>query len=92
MKTDAAKALAQDVLLWLAADEEALVAFLGWSGADPAELRARSDDPDFPGFLLDFLLQDERALVAFCDRNGLAYDMPMRARAALPGGGDVHWT
>ena len=31
-------------------------------------------------------------IVAFCDAEGLSYDTPLRAKVALPGGGEVHWT
>jgi hypothetical protein len=37
--------------------------------------------------VLDFLLMDDAWVVAFCDAAGLPYEAPMRARAALPGGG-----
>ncbi|MEO1422220.1 MAG: DUF3572 domain-containing protein [Pseudomonadota bacterium] len=92
MNRDAAEALSVSVLGWLATDDERLMAFLGASGAGVEDLRIRAQDPDFLGFVLDFLLLDEAALVAFCDREGIAYDTPMRARAALPGGDLPHWT
>ena len=31
-------------------------------------------------------------VVAFCDAQGLKYDMPLRARYALPGAENVNWT
>jgi hypothetical protein len=37
-------------------------------------------------------MMDDAWVVAFCDAAGLPYEAPMRARAALPGGGQVHWT
>jgi hypothetical protein len=92
MTPDAAETLALEALAWLAADEDVLAAFLAAAGAGPAELRSRATDPEFLGFLMDFLLSDEARLVAFCDAAGRPYDAPMRARAALPGGDLPHWT
>lgn len=87
-----AESLAVQALAWLAEDEGALGAFLDAAGADPAALRARAAEPEFLGFVLDFLLADEPRLIAFCDAARHPYDAPMRARAALPGGEAVHWT
>ncbi|MEL6678258.1 MAG: DUF3572 domain-containing protein [Pseudomonadota bacterium] len=92
MNRDAAEALSVSVLGWMATDDERLMAFLGASGASVEDLRTRAQDPDFLGFILDFLLQDEATLIAFCDHEGLDYDAPARARAALPGGDLPHWT
>ena len=89
---DAAETLALTALGWIAADEERAGAFLGMAGATPEDLRARAQDPEFLGFVLDFLLADEEALLAFCEAEGLAPDRPMRARAGLPGGDLPHWT
>lgn len=84
--------LAVDVLTWLARDDERLMAFLGLSGASVDDLRIRAQDPEFLGFLIDFLLQDEEALIAFCDDMGHDYETPMRLRAGLPGGPGPEWT
>ena len=67
-------------------------AFLGSTGCSSDELRTRASDPEFLGFVLDFLMQDEAALLAFCETSGLQPDRPIRARAALPGGDLPHWT
>ena len=42
--------------------------------------------------MLDFLLTDDRLVIAFCDDAGLPYTAPAEARAALPGGATMHWT
>ena len=62
------------------------------AGAGPDDLRARAADPAFLGFLLDFLLADEAALMAFAAAEGIHPGLPMRARAALPGGDAPAWT
>ena len=92
MNRDAAESLAVEALGWLAGEPDALGAFLAAAGAGPAELRARAQEPEFLGFVLDFLLQDEPLLIAFCDAAGRPYDAPMRARARLPGGEAPEWT
>jgi hypothetical protein len=77
---------------WIAAQPELAGRFLDAAGASPDELRARAADPEFLGFVLDFLLSDEAALVAFAEDAGITPDRPLRARAALPGGELPNWT
>lgn len=92
LSPELAEQLAISVLGWIASDQDMTAAFLGSTGAAADDLRTRSTDPDFLGFVLDFLLSDEAALMAFCEAEGIAPDRPMRARAALPGGDLPHWT
>jgi hypothetical protein len=87
-----AEALAIRALAWMAGDEELIGRFLATTGAGPGDLRARAAEPDFLGFVLDFLLADEAALVAFAAAENIRAELPMRARAALPGGDLPHWT
>ncbi|MFP5479964.1 MAG: DUF3572 domain-containing protein [Alphaproteobacteria bacterium] len=86
---ESAQTLALRALAWLLADEELTGLFLGATGASPADLRARAQDADFHLAILDFLLMDDRWVVAFCDGQGLPYTAPMQARAAL--GGTEDW-
>ena len=92
MGQDRAETVAVQALGWMAGEEERLGAFLSAAGCGPEELRARAAEAEFLGFVLDFLLQDEAGLIAFCDAAGLTYETPMQARAALPGGAQPHWT
>jgi hypothetical protein len=87
-----AEALAMQALAWMAGDADLIGRFLATTGAGPAELRARAADPEFLGFVLDFLLSDEAALTAFAAAENIRPDLPMRARAALPGGELPNWT
>lgn len=89
---EAAETLALQALGWIAGQDELATAFLGSTGCSAGELRTRASDPEFLGFVLDFLMQDEAALVAFCETSGVQPDRPIRARAALPGGDLPHWT
>jgi hypothetical protein len=89
---ESAETIGLKVLGWLAAHDDLLPVFLGATGASEADLRARAADPEFLGAVLDFLTMDDAWVRAFCDAQGLAYEVPMRARAALPGGAEVNWT
>jgi Protein of unknown function (DUF3572) len=42
--------------------------------------------------VLDHLLGDDQAVMAFCDAHGLPYTAPLAARSVLPGGETLHWT
>lgn len=89
---EAAELLALQALGWIVARHDLVESFLSASGASAEELRERAGDPDFLGFVLDFLLADEEALLAFARDAGISPDWPLRARAVLPGGALPHWT
>lgn len=89
---ESAETLALTALAWLAADRDRLEAFLAATGAAPSDLAAQAGQPAFLGAVLDHLLSADALVTGFCDAEGLAYDRPMRARAALPGGAAWHWT
>lgn len=92
MQPEAAQVLALQALGWIASDDEVFPVFLSATGANLGDLRARASDPDFLAAVLDFLLQDDQWVVAFCDAGGHPYTAPQAARAALPGGAAVNWT
>jgi hypothetical protein len=87
-----AETVAIQALGWMAGNDEVLGQFMGASGASIDDLRAGAGDPAFLGALLDFLMLEDAWIIAFCDAANLPYEAPMRARAALPGGGQMHWT
>ena len=92
MKPEAAEAFAIGVLGWIAADETASGAFLGMSGASVDDLRSGAGDPAFLGFVLDYLLSDEAALIACCEALSAPPETALRARQALPGGDAPYYT
>lgn len=92
LSRDAAEAVGLNCLAWLLADEDLLPVFMGSTGASEADLRAGASDPAFLGSLLDFLLMDDAWVLRFCEAEGVAPEVPMQARQALPGGQSVHWT
>ncbi len=92
MRQEHAETLGLRALAWLTGNDELLPVFLNATGASGDDLRSRAGDPEFLGSVLDFLMMDDAWFVAFCDAEGLDYQSPAAARAALPGGGAVHWT
>ncbi len=92
MKREAAETVGVQALGWLAGNDDLLPVFLGSTGASLDDLRAGAGDPAFLGSVLDFVMMDDAWVVAFCDAAGISYSLPMQARAALPGGDQVHWT
>jgi len=87
-----AETLALQVLTWLLQDDDRAQAFLAATGADPADLATSAGTPAFLGAVLDFLLTDDGWVTGFCDAAGQPYTAPMRARVALPGFSQMHWT
>ena len=87
-----AETLALRVLAWLAEDDERLAGFLAATGAGPDDIARFAAEPGFLAAVMDYLLSADALVTGFCDAEGLAYDRPLRARAALPGGADPHWT
>jgi len=92
MTPDAAEKIAIHALSWMAADDEILGAFLDAAGAAPGDLRTRAADPEFLGFVLDFLLTSDDMTRAFAEAANIAPETPFQARAHLPGGDLPNWT
>lgn len=92
MNRENAEVLALQALGWLASDDEIFSGFLHFSGASPDQLAAAAAQPEFLGSVLDFLLLEDQWIMGFCRVQGLPFDAPMRARAALPGGEMTSWT
>jgi hypothetical protein len=89
---DEAAAIGQDALIWLAGRPDALAGFLAASGVAPQDLRNRAADPEFLGFVLEFVAGSDQMILDFTAESGLDPSAPMRARAALPGGAEHNWT
>ena len=91
-RQDFAETVGLRALAWLVGEEARLAAFLSASGTGPAELRRRAQEPELLGAVLDFVLSEDRHVLAFAEAAGLAPEAVQEARAALPGGGLPHWT
>jgi hypothetical protein len=92
MQQESAQVIALQALAWIVSDDDRLAALMSESGFDPSSLRHHAGDPVVLGAVLDHLLRDEQAVIAFCDAEGLPYGAPLSARALLPGGDSLHWT
>lgn len=92
MKAEQARAIGEAALIWLADEPEALAAFLSASGLAPEDLRGRAGEPEFLGFLLDWVLGSDVTVLAFAAAAGLRPQDPLKARAVLAGGELPHWT
>ena len=86
MNPDQAAALALQALAYVAGDEDALSRLMAESGLSQDDLRRRTEDPVFLGFVLDFLLSQEAQARGFCEVAEVPPETVHRARAALPGG------
>lgn len=89
---DQAEVFAAQVLGWIAGEDDRMMQFLAATGADLPGIHAQARDPAFLASVIDFLMMDEAALIACCEALDTPPDMPMRARAGLPGGDLPHWT
>lgn len=92
MKREQAERIAIQALGWLASHDELCPVFLGSSGAAAEDLRSLAQDPAFLASVLEFVTMDDVWVVDFCDAHNLKYEDPLRARYALPGAEQVHWT
>jgi hypothetical protein len=55
------------ILGWLATEPDMLGRFLDLSGVQPNQLRAAVDDPGFLSGMVEFLMNHEPTLLAFCE-------------------------
>lgn len=92
MSPEHAQVIALKALGWLVENEELCPVFLGSTGGSIDDLRDQATDPAFQTSVLEFLTMDDAWVIAFCDVHDLKYDMPLRARYAMPGSESVNWT
>ena len=91
MKPDQAETLAIQALSWLAQDAEILGQFLNMTGAAPGDIRKRAAEPEFLGFVLDFIMRDDETILGFSHATNTPPEAVQRARSVL-GGGLPNWT
>jgi hypothetical protein len=72
-------------LTFLSADPERLERFLALSGLGPHNLRRAAADESFLGAVLDYLVADEKLLIAFAEARGRRPADIARARETLAG-------
>lgn len=92
MTRSSAETVALSALAWLAANDALWPMFMGASGVEGTDLRARAGDADFLASVLDFILMDDAWVIDCAGAQHIAPERIAHARAALPGGVQVHWT
>ncbi len=80
-----ASSIALNLIGFIASDEDRLERFLALSGILLMDLKTRAANPDFQGFVLDYVLQDEALLIDFSTATGKRAENIQLARFALPG-------
>jgi Protein of unknown function (DUF3572) len=86
MKTDLSpETVALQALTYLVTDETLLDRFMALSGLSPNDLQSGATDPEFLAGVLDFFLGNEADLLAFCEAENIAPELPAKARMKLPG-------
>ncbi|MBW6420362.1 DUF3572 domain-containing protein [Rhizobium sp. XQZ8] len=58
------------ILGWLANEPDMFGRFLALSGVQPNQLRTAVNDPGFLAGMIDFLMEHEPTLLAFCEATG----------------------
>lgn len=92
MQQEIAQVIATQAFAWLLAQDELRDVFMGSTGVGVDDLRAGAHDSMFLASVLEFITMDDTWVRQFCDSHDLQYDDPLRARYALPGAEQVHWT
>ncbi len=87
-----AEIMALTALTWVLGQDELVGAFLNATGASPLDLGTLTQTPLFQAAILDFLMEDDSRIIAFCDTQNLPYTAVQTARTALPGAQYLHWT
>ncbi|MBM3490431.1 MAG: DUF3572 family protein [Alphaproteobacteria bacterium] len=82
-----AETIALQAVAFVVGDEALRARFLSVSGCTPADLRARTTDPELLAGLLAFLVGHEADLNRFAEAAGLSAASPRQAILALGG----HW-
>ncbi|NFV79525.1 DUF3572 domain-containing protein [Magnetospirillum aberrantis] len=78
-----AQAVALKALTFVAGDESLLSRFVALSGCGFDDIKARLADIGFLAGVLDFMLADEQAVLAFAEAEGMSPETPMQARLKL---------
>lgn len=92
MRTEEAATFGLQALGWLAGNDTLFPVFMGSTGAGIDDVRARAQDPEFLGSVLDFLLMDDQWVLEFSSFVNVQPEIVLTARRSLPGGEQVEWT
>ena len=78
-----AETIAIAALSWLATEPDLLGRFVALTGIGPSSLRAAAQSPDFLASVLDFIMQDDRTVLAVARGQEIAPEAIARARHKL---------
>ncbi len=92
MQQERAETLALQVLVWLVGHDDLLPVFLGSTGLGEDDLRARAGETELLTAVLDFLTMNDDWVNDCAAAIAIDPHDVLRARQALPGGEDIHWT
>jgi hypothetical protein len=82
---EGAESVAVQALAYLAGEPEQLARFLALTGIGPQVIRAAASDPQFLAGVLDFVVADEKLLVAFAEHIQMKAEAVLRAQELLSG-------
>ncbi len=89
---EAAQTMALEALAWVLGQDDLLGNFLNNTGASPNDLARLAGEPLFLAAVLDFLMEDDQRVIAFCADLNHPLTSVQSARAVLPGAQYMHWT
>ena len=92
MTPQEAEIYALKVTNWLISNQDLLDVFMNSTGVSEAAIKSDFHDGVFLAAILDFLLLDDKWVIAACDAMHLEPDEMHSARLLLPGGERVNWT
>ncbi len=84
--------IADRVLGVIAADPRLAGALLTLSGAEADQIRQAAQLPEFAGFVLDFVMEDDERVMEIAAAAGLTPRDLQAAQAVLSGPGGIWWT
>lgn len=85
MTENEARDIADAGFTHIAGDADLVGALLQQSGTDVTGLRAMAAQPEFAAFVLDFLMESDERVLAFCEGAGIAPQRLQMARGILGG-------
>ena len=92
MSTEEAEINAIKALAFIASEENIISQFISQTGLFPNQLIENTQNPEWLGAVLDFLMEDETLLLRFCELEKLQPEKITMLRSHLPGGINTHWT
>lgn len=75
-------------ITYIMSEEDLLSRFVALSGLNQDEISERLQDQHFLSACLDFLLNNEKDLISFCDDSDINHNDPLHASQILGGNND----